>query len=149
MWGSHFGVFRLDQKGCSSLRGQICEEWEVSASLCLEPMKTDPPRCAVGDPPGNSLTLCRCATLGTGRKANATQAAEDPNAPTWAPHSGLNNTQIAILPTTALIKPLCRVSSELAQTILNVLLCSELPTRISACGRWANPPGPISNMILI
>ena len=37
--GSHFVVFRIDGKRSSSLRGQRCEVWKASASLCLESMK--------------------------------------------------------------------------------------------------------------
>ena len=64
MEGFHFVVFNIDEEVSSLLRGQKCEVWKASISLCLESMKRDPLRCAVRDARCGRLPLrCICVRI--------------------------------------------------------------------------------------
>lgn len=54
-----FFVFRVGGEKSSPLRGQGCDVWKVSTSLCLVSMGTGPLRCAVGSAKCGKLPL-RC-----------------------------------------------------------------------------------------
>ena len=56
--GFAFVVLRIGEGGSSPLRGQRCEVWEASASLCLEPVKGGPLHCAVRDARCGRNALC-------------------------------------------------------------------------------------------